>query len=64
MPAVGGGDWVNFYASGHITAGERGPGIHWIGEWESPRAGEDAMDKKNIPCQKSNFDLYIAYSVA
>jgi len=64
MQALGGGDWVNFYVSGHITTGEWGPGIHWIGEWETPRAGEDAVDKRNVPCQKSNFDLSIVYPVA
>ena len=64
MQTLGGGDWVNFYASGHITTGEWGPGIHWIGESENRRAGEDAMDKRFIPCQKYNFDLSIVCSVA
>jgi hypothetical protein len=64
MPALGGGDWVNFYAPGHITTAEWFPGILWIGECESPRADEDAVDKKNIPCLKSNLDLSIVYSVS
>jgi len=51
MQALGGGDWVNFYGSGHITTEEWDSGIRWIGEWESPRAGEGAVDKRNIPCQ-------------
>jgi hypothetical protein len=63
MQALGGGDWVNLYTSGHITTKEWGPGIHWMWEWESPIGGEDAVDMRNIPCQKSNFDLSIAYSV-
>jgi len=51
MQALGGGDWVSFYASFHITTEELGPWIHWIGEWESPRTDEDAVDKRNVPCQ-------------
>jgi hypothetical protein len=26
-----------------FTPGERAPGTHWIGGWEGPRAGLDAM---------------------
>jgi hypothetical protein len=31
-----------------FTSGERDPGTHWIGGWVGPRAGLDAMEKRNI----------------
>jgi hypothetical protein len=34
-------------------------GIHWIGGWEGPRAGLDAVVKRKIPvpCRESNSDV-------
>jgi len=40
-----GGKWSAFYPSCFIS-GERVQSIHWIGGWEGPRAGWDAVVKR------------------
>jgi len=39
-----------------LTPTERAPGAHWIGGWVGPRAGLDAVVKRNVPspCWDSN----------
>jgi hypothetical protein len=39
---------AGFMGSGRFTPGERAPGTHWIGGWEGPRDGLDAMGKTKI----------------
>jgi hypothetical protein len=34
--------------SGQLNTGETAPGTHWIGCWVDPRAGLDAVQKKNF----------------
>jgi hypothetical protein len=45
--ALDGSEW---WASrpGRFTPGERAPNIHVIGGWVDPRAGLDAMEKRNL----------------
>jgi len=42
---------------GPYTPRVRAPGTHWVGGWMSPRAGLDAMGRRQIPisCPESNF---------
>jgi hypothetical protein len=40
-------------------------GAHWIGGWVGPKAGLDALKKKNIicPCLESNHDSSVVQSL-
>jgi hypothetical protein len=50
--------WVADFTSwpDRFTPRERAPCTHWIGGWEGPRAGLDAVVKREIPspCRDSN----------
>jgi hypothetical protein len=50
--------WGEWSASrpGCFTPGERTLGAHWIGGWMSPRAGLDAVTRRETPspCRESN----------
>jgi hypothetical protein len=39
---------------GRFTPGERAPGTHWIGGWVGPRAGLDAMEKREAVAPARN----------
>jgi hypothetical protein len=45
--ALDGGEW-SASRPGHFTAGERAPDTHWIGGWVGPRAGLNAVKKRNF----------------
>jgi hypothetical protein len=45
--ALAGGDW-SASRPGRFTAGERGPGTHWIGGWMDPRASLDDVEKRQF----------------
>jgi hypothetical protein len=36
----------------------KSPGTHWIGGWVDPRAGLDAVAKREIPLSLKCFNLY------
>jgi hypothetical protein len=46
--ALDGGEW-SASRLGRFTPKERAPRTHWIGGWVGPRAGLDAVVKRNIP---------------
>jgi len=51
--ALDGGDWSVSHSC-RFTPSERAPGTHWIGVWVGPRAGLDAVVKRNIPASAGN----------
>jgi hypothetical protein len=53
---IDGGEWSASRAS-LFTPKERAPGTHWIGGWVGPRAGLDAVVKRNIsrPYRDSSY---------
>jgi hypothetical protein len=53
--ALDGDEW-SASRLGRFTPRERAPGTHWIGGWVDPRAGLDAVVKRNVPsfCRDSN----------
>jgi hypothetical protein len=42
--------WLEWSAShpGRFTAGEKDPGVYWIGVWVDPRAGLDDVEKRKF----------------
>jgi len=36
------------HAMAALPPGKKTPGIYWIGDWEGPRAGLDAVEKRNV----------------
>jgi hypothetical protein len=46
--ALDGGEWSTSRPS-RFTPGERNPGIYCIGDWVSPRASLDTVEKRKIP---------------
>jgi hypothetical protein len=56
ISALEGGEW-SASRPGRFTLGERVPGTHWIGGWVSPRAGIDAVAKREFsnPCREVLF---------
>jgi hypothetical protein len=52
--ALHGGEW-SASRLGHLTAGERAPGTHWIGGWVGRNVYLDAVPKrKRIPTPAGN----------
>jgi hypothetical protein len=45
--------------SGRFPPGERAPGPLWIGGWLGPRAGLNAMEKRNILVPAGNRTLAV-----
>jgi hypothetical protein len=45
--ALAGGEWLALH-SGRITARERDPINHWIGDWVGPRTGLDDVEKRKL----------------
>jgi hypothetical protein len=37
-----------------LPSGKIGSDTHWIGDWVSPRAGLDAVKRRNIPAPAGN----------
>jgi len=37
------------HSSGHFTPKERASGTHWIGHWQGPRVGLDAVVREKYP---------------
>jgi hypothetical protein len=45
--ALDGGEWsASRPGPGRFTPMESAPGIHWIGDWVGPRAGQDAVVRR------------------
>jgi hypothetical protein len=62
--ALDGGEW-SASRPGRFPPRDRAPGTHWIGGWVGPRAGLDAVSKRNVPtlCRESNPDHPIVQSI-
>jgi hypothetical protein len=58
--------WMASFTLRRFYLGERAPGTYWIGGCVAPRAGLDAVEKRNISCscQEPNPDSWVTESVA
>jgi hypothetical protein len=61
ISALDGGEWSASHP-GRYTNRERSPDTHWIGGWVGPRAGLDAVTKRNIPSPRRDSNLSLVGS--
>jgi hypothetical protein len=61
--ALEGGEWSASHSS-CFTPRERGPSIHWTGDWVGPRASLDKVEKRKIPPNPDHPAIYINFKNA
>jgi hypothetical protein len=58
--ALDGGEW-SASSTGRFTPGEIASGSRWIEGWVGPRAGLDAVDRRNL-VRSADYKLYGLFS--